>query len=259
MCLTGCWAEGLRSLPTVSWRPPSLPCRWVSSQLTAWYWLPSEQARKGERDRRPSLFITQSWKLVTRFSPHSAGGDGLRVWMPGRWGQVLGAVLGASCHSAYVFLSYLPWHCLSIKELFCMAGIRTVLGFVVSKWSWHTITLVSGPVHLIAHHKCSYPASPFITVTILLTMFPVLCLSSPWLMHSMTWSLYPPTPFTPFCPSFHLPSPPATISYFSVCISLLLLFLLVCSFDLFFRCHVQVKPWYLSFSDVFHLVYSVLC
>lgn len=47
-----------------------------------------------------------------------------------------------------------------------------------------------------AQYKRSYHLSPYKTITVSLTIFPMLCSLFWWLIHSLNWSLYFPLPFT---------------------------------------------------------------
>lgn len=50
-----------------------------------------------------------------------------------------------------------------------------------------------------AQHKCNYHLLPYNTITTPLSIFPMLCLSFSWLIHSITGGLYLPLHF--FCPT----------------------------------------------------------
>ena len=97
------------------------------------------------------------------------------------------------------------------------------------------------------HLTCSYHLSPCNTVTIPLTLFPMLCLSSLWLTHSITGSLYFPLPFTHFVQPT-LPFLLATISLFSVFMGLILLFVCLFNCFVFYIPHMSEIIWYVSFS-----------
>lgn len=80
-------------------------------------------------------------------------------------------------------------------------------------------------VHMIymlycyAHHKCNYHLSPYKTITIPLTIFLMLYLLAPWLIHSIIGSPYLPLPSS-ILPIRLLLSPLGNVSfslYFCVC------------------------------------------
>ncbi|CAD7669844.1 unnamed protein product [Nyctereutes procyonoides] len=75
-----------------------------------------------------------------------------------------------------------------------------------------------------AHYQCSYHLSPYNTITILLTIFPMFyVLLLGLFLYLETYTSYSPSPILTSLPP---PSPLATISLFSVFMAL---FLLVCS------------------------------
>ena len=82
--------------------------------------------------------------------------------------------------------------------------------FLIEVWLTYNIILVSGIQHMIwqfcilhsAHHsKQSCHLSPYKVITVLLTIFPMLYFSSPWLICSLYLLI-------PFAYSVHLPTPP---------------------------------------------------
>ena len=101
---------------------------------------------------------------------------------------------------------------------------------------WYFLTLRSD-------HRLSDDLSPYKVITILLTIFPMLYISSSWLNFFCNWK-FAPLNLPHISP--HLP-PMAATCLFSVSISLFL-FCYVSSFVLFLRFHIYVKLWYLSFS-----------
>ena len=83
---------------------------------------------------------------------------------------------------------------------------------------------------------------PYKVIEILITIFPVLYIISPWLIYSITGSLY--ILFHLFCPS---PCYPALVTIFAICMSLFLL----CLLALFFRFCIYVKSYSIcSFSKI---------
>ena len=77
--------------------------------------------------------------------------------------------------------------------------------------------------------------SPCNSITGPLTIFPILYILFPWLTYSITGNLYLPLPFTHSACFPLSPSPLATISLFSVFISLILLFV----YSLFGSFHIK--------------------
>lgn len=122
------------------------------------------------------------------------------------------------------------------------------------------MTLVSGVQYsdstmlCCAHWKCGCHMSPYNTITVSLTVCPMLCFLFPWLTHSMTRSqLSPRYPHT-FCP----PHPLCSGNHqfiFSIyrSNSTFCLFMYSC-----FRVYIWVKSngICLSQSDIFHLAYT---
>lgn len=100
---------------------------------------------------------------------------------------------------------------LSIADAQCYLSFRCP-----AEWFSHSVLCC-------ARHKWGSCLSPCNAVPVPSSMFPRLCLSSPWLLHSITGSLYLPVPFTHFA-ALSTPSPLATTRMFSVFIGLILLF-----------------------------------
>lgn len=69
----------------------------------------------------------------------------------------------------------------------------------------HTTQRFHNSSHLCYAPKCGSHLSPYDAITLPLTPFPRLCLSSPWLIHSITGSPYLPLPLfypSPMIPTF---------------------------------------------------------
>ena len=98
-----------------------------------------------------------------------------------------------------------------------------------------------------AHHKCSH-LSPYDTIIVPLTIFPMLCLLFLWLILSITGKPVPP-PLQPFCPTpYHPPlwQPSVCSLYLQVWFCFLFVGLFIC-----FRFYMSEIIWYLSFSFLF--------
>ena len=97
------------------------------------------------------------------------------------------------------------------------------------------------PVNLLSLYK---------VITVLLTIFPRLFITSSWLINSIAGSLYLLISFTYFVPQ--PPTAPATTCLFSIPISVLF-------FCFAFQVpHINEIIWYLYFSDIFQLAYHCL-
>ena len=99
------------------------------------------------------------------------------------------------------------------------------------KYSWHTILHLFQVYNIVIwyfyisqndhHDKSSYYLSPYKFIMILLTISPMLYISSLWLIYFVTGSVYLLISLTCFTPP-SLPSPLATTCLFSVSVSLFL-------------------------------------
>ena len=95
-------------------------------------------------------------------------------------------------------------------------------------------------------------------ITVPLTIFPMLCLLFPWLIHSITGSLYLPLPFTHFAHA-PTPAPLTTTSLFSILMGLFLRFVRL--FVLFFRFCIRVKAcgiWSRSFDKLTKMLHHLV-
>ena len=101
------------------------------------------------------------------------------------------------------------------------------------------------------HHKSSYFLSPYKIILILLTILPILYLTTLWLIYLVTGSLYLLIFLTYFIPPFHPSLFFGTSNFISLSMSLFLLCLFFC-FDFYFPLLSEIM-WYLSFSNLFHL------
>lgn len=103
---------------------------------------------------------------------------------------------------------------------------------------------------LCSHHKCSFHLSPYDTIAIPLTIFPMLYFLFPWLIHCITRSLYLPLFFIHFAHP-RPPSPLAAISLFSEFIDLFLLFVCLFICFVFWIPHISEIIWYQTYSYKF--------
>ena len=82
--------------------------------------------------------------------------------------------------------------------------------FLYFEYSWRTMSvsaaqLVIWQVYTLCYvHKCNYPLSRHIAITVSLTVFLMQWLLFPWLMHSITGSLVSPSLHHPLCPTPYL-------------------------------------------------------
>ena len=75
-------------------------------------------------------------------------------------------------------------------SFFCIIDTQCYISFRCTTWFNNFICY--------SHQKYSYDLSPYNTIMTLLAIFLMLDLSSPWLSHSITGSLFLPIPFTNF-------------------------------------------------------------
>ena len=107
------------------------------------------------------------------------------------------------------------------------AALNKILKKHFLEYSWHNVTLASGvqpsntSLHIMLCTQCSYYLPPYSAITIPFTISSIFLLF-PWLIHSITWSLYPSCPFTHFFPIPPCPFLLETTNLFSVFISLIL-------------------------------------
>lgn len=126
-----------------------------------------------------------------------------------------------------------PWTslcaCLCVQVPSFLLLLRLFYWCVVDAECYVSFNIVIRCTSHHAHHKQRSHPSPYNTMTVLLTLFPMLYSSSSWLTPSVTRSLHLPLPFTYFA----LLSPPhpaameTTTSSFSIFMGLFLLFLFV--------------------------------
>ena len=91
-------------------------------------------------------------------------------------------------------------------NIFGILPIKISTDFLKLKYSWHTMlhyfqvcnTVIRQIYVMLCSPKCGHHLSPYNTITIPLTLFPMLCLLLSWLTPSITRSLYLPLPFTHF-------------------------------------------------------------
>ena len=98
-----------------------------------------------------------------------------------------------------VFLSFFNW---SIVDKYCYISFRCTHSDLT------TLCII------LFYHKCSYHLSPYNTIKITLTIFPMYYLLFPWLIHSITENLDLALSFTHFV---HPPHPPGN-HWFVLCI-----------------------------------------
>lgn len=90
-----------------------------------------------------------------------------------------------------------------------LGDVVFILGYFYWSIVMYSVTLISSECSELIFYilcntflgKCSYHLSPYNVSTIPLTLFPMLCLSSLWLIFFITEGLYFPLPFTHFAHS----------------------------------------------------------
>ena len=134
------------------------------------------------------------------------------------WDPVHSLVLPFSCPSPFI-LSFTLSNTREFKSKWWWWGLcfsffwnllkkkLTDFNFLIEVWLTYSIKLVSGYKIMIWHlytswndqHKSSYNLSPYKAKTMLLTIFPMLYITSPctWLFYH--WKFVPLNPFHPFC------------------------------------------------------------